>query len=362
MPLKKKTATAPLILTINPGSTTTKLAIYKGLKLLVDENITHPAEALKALGAIQNQIELRHQAVLVFLKAKGFSPENFDCIMARGGLLRPVAGGVYTIGPAMLEDLKSGRYGEHASNLGAPMAWALAKEDKIPAYIANPVVVDELCDLARFSGHPDIPRRTIFHALNQKAVAEELAGKLGKRVDQVNLIIAHMGGGISVGAHQKGRVVEVTNALDGEGPFTPERTGGLPILPLFKIVKERNLDAAGLKNFINRSGGLLAYLGTNDCRLIENKAVRNKKFRMAFEAMAYQVSQSIGSMAAVLEGNVDAIGLTGGLANAKPFCGWIAKRVRFIAPVHLFPKSEEMKALAQNALGVLAGRVRPKSY
>jgi butyrate kinase len=354
---------APLVLVINPGSTSTKLALYRGTEAVSVATIAHPVDRLQALGGIMRQHALRRAAVDQFLQQQGVGPCDLDAVIGRGGLLRPIAGGIYAVNDVMIGDLQSSRYGEHASNLGAILAADVAREAGRPAFIADPPVVDEFADVARISGHPDIPRRSLFHALNQKAVAEALAGQLGKSIEEVNLIVVHLGGGITVGMHRRGRVVDATNALDGEGPFSPERTGGLPVLPLVGWLAAQGIGAEEVNGTLNRRGGLLAYLGTNDPREAMTGGARNDpRGGLILEAMVYQIAKEVGAMATVVHGLVDAIALTGGMAKSDWLVARIEDRVRFIAPVYRFPESEEMGALARRAGDVLAGRKQAQTY
>ncbi len=345
----------PLILVINPGSTSTKIALYRGSEILDERNISHSREDIDMNAPVAEQLLMRTGAVMEFLENKGVRLSEIDCIMARGGLLRPLEGGVYRINDKMLDDLSSCRYGEHASNLGALIAGKLSDECGVKGYIADPVVVDELSDAARYSGHPEIKRRTIFHALNQKAVADLIEKDTGLKKKENVFIIAHMGGGITVGIHEYGRVTDVTNALDGEGPFTPERTGSLPVLSAVKYFMENNMVFNDIKRFINRQGGLFSYLGTNDFSVIAEKAKKDKKYMEVIDAMGYQIAKTITSFSAVSCGRVDAIALTGGLSNSKTLTDIIRERVSFLAPVYLYPDCEEMKALAMNGISVLNG-------
>ena len=354
---------SPIILVINPGSTSTKIALFAGLKCRFETELKHDPKVLATFDCIIGQCEYRREALVNFLRTHRISLESIDVFIGRGGLLRPVPGGIYEVNDAMLADLKSCRYGEHASNLGAILTDAFARSVGRRAYIADPVVVDELSDVARVSGHPDIPRRSIFHALSQKAVARKAARRLGKPYEKCNLIVGHLGGGITIGAHQKGRVVDVNNALDGEGPFTPERTGALAALPLYRYATERNMTVQQVYKFMTRSGGLLAHLGTNDCRLIEQKvAAKDPKFALVYDAFVYQVAKAIGAMAAALSGKVDAIVLTGGVTRGAIFLRKLKGMVRFIAPVHVIIRNTEMEALAAAALDAHRGAQEVKSY
>ena len=352
----------PLILVINPGSTSTKLALFEGGNAVKEINIKHSLEEVDRSKPVNSQIEMRTEAVERFLEETGVALSTLDCIMARGGLLKPLEGGVYRVDENLCSDLYSGQYGEHASNLAGLIAEKLSKKCGVDAFIADPVVVDELNPLARYSGHPEIKRRTAFHALNQKAVADLLEKETGLRKEDSVFIIAHMGGGISIGLHDRGRVTDVNNALDGEGPFTPERTGGLPVLAAVKYFLDNKMDYNEIKNFVTRTGGLLAYLGTTDFAEIAEKAKSDPLWLEVIEALGYQISKTIASFAAVTFGKVDAIALTGGLSYSKTLTGIIKERVSFLAPVYLYPESEEMKALAMNGISVLNGEREIKNY
>ncbi|WP_427339943.1 butyrate kinase [Caloranaerobacter sp. DY30410] len=351
------------LLIINPGSTSTKIAIYDNEKPVLEETLRHSTEELAKYEKIYDQYEFRKNIILETLNEKGINLTKLSAVVGRGGLLKPIAGGTYKVNERMLEDLKVGVLGEHASNLGGILAHEIASQLNIPAFIVDPVVVDEMEDVARISGMPEIERKSIFHALNQKAVARRAAKELGKSYNEVNLIVAHLGGGISVGAHKKGRVVDVNNALDGEGPFSPERTGGLPVGDLAKLCFSGKYTLAEMKKKIKGNGGLVAYLGTNDAREVV-KMIKNgdKKAELVYKAMAYQVAKEIGSLAAVLEGKVDGIILTGGIAYDKEFTKWIIDRVSFISKVFVYPGEDEMIALAEGGLRVLRGEEEAKVY
>jgi butyrate kinase len=351
------------LLIINPGSTSTKIAIYDNEKAVLQETLRHSTEEIGKYEKIYDQYEFRKNIILETLNEKGINITKLSAVVGRGGLLKPISGGTYRVNETMVEDLKVGVLGEHASNLGGIIANEIASQLNIPAFIVDPVVVDEMDDVARISGMPELERKSIFHALNQKAVARRAANELGKSYEEVNLIVAHLGGGISVGAHRKGRVVDVNNALDGEGPFSPERSGGLPVGDLAKLCFSGKYSHGEIKKKIKGSGGLVAYLGTNDGRevvkMIENG---DKKAELIYKAMAYQVSKEIGSCAAVLKGEVDGIVITGGIAYDDMFVGWIKERVGFISKVFVYPGEDEMIALAQGGLRVLRGEEEAKEY
>ncbi|MGH2331226.1 butyrate kinase [Thermoanaerobacter mathranii] len=352
-----------LILVINPGSTSTKVAVFKDKEPVFTETLRHSSEELAKYKSIIDQFEFRTQAILNMLKEKGISLSEIDAIVGRGGLLKPIESGTYIVNEKMIEDLKKAERGEHASNLGGIIAYTLAKEHDIEAYIVDPVVVDELEDIARITGMPDIEKSSIFHALNQKAIARRLAADLNKKYEEVNLIIAHLGGGISIGAHKHGRVVDVNDALNGEGPFSPERAGGLPVLDLVKLCYSGKYTYQEMKKRLIGQGGIVAHLGTNDVREVYKKIEEgDKKAELVLEAMAYQTAKEIGAMAVVLKGQVDAIGITGGIAYNEDFVKRISERVKFIAPIYVYPGEDEMSALAQGAYRVLSGEEKAKMY
>jgi len=351
------------ILTINPGSTSTKIAIFKNNTPIFEKTLRHSAWEIAQFNKIIDQYEFRKKVILEALQDINFDLNELDAVVGRGGLLKPIPGGTYKVNDRMVEDLKIGVQGEHASNLGGILAKEIASSLNIPAFIVDPVVVDEMDDVARISGMPEIERKSIFHALNQKAVARRAAKDMGKRYDEVNLIVAHLGGGISVGAHRKGRVVDVNNALDGEGPFSPERSGGLPVGDLAKLCFSGKYTENEIRKKIVGKGGLVAYLGTNDGReVVKMIKEGDKKAELIYQAMAYQVAKEIGACAAVLEGKIDAVILTGGLAYDELFTGWIKERVSFIAPVLVYPGEDELLALAEGALRVLKGEEEAKEY
>lgn len=343
------------LLVINPGSTSTKVAFFNNEQCISSRTLRHKAEELEMYNTISEQYPLRKQAIMEYMADEGIDALKLDAVIGRGGLLKPLKGGVYNICSTMLDDLKSNKYGKHASNLGAILAHEIASLAAIPAFIVNPVVVDEFEPLARFSGMPEIARRSAFHALNQKAIAAKASAELGKQYNEVNLIVAHLGGGISVAAHKKGKVVDVNNALE-EGPFSPERTGSIPVMQLVDMCFSGQYTKAEIEKKLVGKGGLVAYLGTSDCMEIEERIKNGDSgTRMVFEAMAYQVAKEIGSCSTVLHGCVDSIILTGGIARSKDMVDWITERVSFIAPVRVYPGEDEMWAMADGAMSVLSG-------
>jgi len=351
------------IFVINPGSTSTKIALYKDRTETFHESLTHSADELAAFPTILSQFDMRQQAILAFMNKNNILLSSIDAFVGRGGLLRPISSGTFAVDEEMVRDLRSASYGEHASNLGGILAYALSTQVKKPAFIVDPVVVDELDELARLSGHPELPRRSIFHALNHKAMARRAAERLQKKYAEVNLIVVHLGGGISVASHQKGRVVDVNNALDGDGPFSPERSGSLPAGDLVRMCFSGKYDRAMILKMITGKGGMVAYLGTNDMRQVKNRIKSgDERADTVFRAMAYQISKEIAAHGAVLKGDVDAIVITGGIASDTQFVEWISERCAFLAPVMVIPGESEMEALAFGVLRVLLHQEEAKKY
>lgn len=354
----------PLILAINPGSTSTKIAVFDNNKNIHQTNLAHSNEELEKFENISDQYEFRKKIILEELDDAGINTNNIVIVIGRGGLIKPIKSGVYLVNEKMKNDLKKGLLGQHASNLGGLIADDLAKSlPNATAYIADPVVVDEMDDIARISGHPEFERISIFHALNQKIIAKTYAQSRIQKYEELNLIVAHLGGGISVGAHKKGKVIDVNQALDGEGPFSPERSGTLPAGALAKLCFSGKYSLSEVKKMITGKGGLTAYLGTNNALEVEMK-IRNgdKKAKIIYEAMAYQIAKEIGAAATVLKGKIDAILITGGIAYDEIFVNWVKERVEFIAPVFAYPGEDEMRALAINALSVLKGETNASEY
>lgn len=351
------------LLIINPGSTSTKIGVYEDEKQILEETLRHSSEEIGKYATIFDQFEFRKEVILQVLKEKNFDINTLDAIVGRGGLLKPIEGGTYAVNEAMLEDLKVGVQGQHASNLGGIIANEIGNSLNIPAFIVDPVVVDEMDDVARISGMPEIERKSIFHALNQKAVAKRYAKENNKPYDELNLIVTHMGGGVSVGAHKNGKVVDVNNALDGEGPFSPERSGGLPVGDLVKLCFSGKYTIDELKKKINGKGGTVAYLDTNDFRVVEQKALEgDAKSKLIFDAFVFQIAKEIGKCGAVLCGKVDAILLTGGIAYSKAVTAAIKEMVSFVGPVVIYPGEDELLALAQGGLRVLKGEEKAREY
>ena len=353
-----------LVLAINPGSTSTKIALYQNTKPVFLKNIKHSSDELKEFKRITDQYDYRKNIVINELKAAEADLDDIHAVVGRGGLVKPIEAGVYKVNDRMKKDLLNSPLGDHASNLGGLIADDIAGSlPNATAFIADPVVVDELEPMARISGHPAFKRKSVFHALNQRAVAREHAKNIMKRYEDLNLVVVHLGGGVSVGAHKKGKVIDVNQALDGEGPFSPERSGTLPVGDLVRLCFSGNYTKDKIMKMIKGEGGIVAYLGTNSAYDAEMRAKEgDEEAKLVFEAMAYQVSKEVGAMSTVLKCDVDAILITGGIANSKWFVNMIIERVYKIAPVHVFPGEDEMKALALNGLLAVRGEVECKEY
>lgn len=353
------------ILVINPGSTSTKVAVYNNKKILFLKSIKHKHEDLRQFKTIADQYEYRKNIILDELKNADIDLAPIKIVMARGGLLKPIKSGIYEVNELMKEDLIQTKIlGEHASNLGALIADALIKTlPNSKAYIVDPVVVDELQDVARISGNSKFERISIFHALNQKAVAREHARFIGKKYEDINLIIAHIGGGASVGAHCTGKVIDVNNGLDGDGPFSPERSGTLPTGSLAKLCFSGEFTLDQVMKMIRGEGGMYSYLGTNNAYQVSQLVDKgDEKAKLIFEAMAYQAAKEIGAMSVVLKGKVDGILLTGGVCFNEAFVDYIKSLVEFIGPVHVYPGEDEIEALAMNGLRVIRGEAEVLEY
>ncbi|MDI3547812.1 MAG: butyrate kinase [Halanaerobiales bacterium] len=352
-----------IIFVINPGSTSTKVAVFKGEEEVWQDTIKHSIEELGRFDRIIDQLEWRRELILNAIKKAGFKIGDFDCIVARGGAgLDPIPGGVYKIDEVMVEDLEQGKNAEHASNLAGIIAYRLAKEYHLPALTVDPITVDEFEPVARLSGLPELSRRCQSHALNLKAIARRTAKDLGGKLEEINLIGVHLGGGISVAPLKGGRIVDVNNANQG-GPYSPERTGTLPVMDLVDYIYREKPSRDALKKKLVGKGGLTAYLGTNDCQKIEQMIEQgDKKAELAYQGMIYQIAKEIGAMATVLLGEVTAIFITGGLARSEYIVEGIKSRVSFIAPVLVYPGAEEMNHLAWGAIRVLSGKEKVKIY
>lgn len=350
------------VLAINPGSTSTKVALFKGTENVLQKNLTHSAEELADFQRITDQYEYRRDMIVGWMEAEGYHPDQLSAVVGRGGLLKPMPSGTYTVTEGMMADLRIGVQGEHASNLGGLIAHSIAGLTGVPSYIVDPVAVDEFEDVARISGMPEIKRRSLLHALNVRAIAFNVAKEMGRPMESLNLVVAHLGGGISVVPLKKGKMVDANNANE-MGPFSPERTGGLPVGDLAKLCYSGQYTFDEIKQKMRGKGGLVAYLGTNDAReVLKRIEAGDDQARLIFEAMGYQIAKEIGAMATVLKGEIDAVVLTGGVAYSKYLTDYIIERVGFIAPVIIKPGEDEMWALNEGVLRVQLGHEPAKIY
>jgi butyrate kinase len=354
--------TGGYILTINPGSTSTKVALFKDNQNTLQKNLSHSVEELDKLGRIADQYGYRFEIILNWLKENSIELETLTAVVARGGLLAPIPSGTYKVTQAMVDDLKAATRGEHASNLGAMLAKGIADRTGIPAFIVDPVTVDEFEDIARISGIPEVQRVAKSHALNIKAVAYRVAKEEGKPLGQMRMVMVHLGGGISVAPLKDGRIIDV-NCANDHGPFSPERAGGVPTGSLVKIAFSGKYTQKELKKKLIGKAGLVGYLGTNDAREVEKRIDQgDQEAELIFRAMAYQIAKEIGAMATVLKGRIDYIVLTGGLAHSQKLVSIITDMTGFIAPVRVYPGEDEMQALAEGACRVLAGEEDARIY
>ena len=352
------------ILTINPGSTSTKIGVFKEEKVMFVFNISHSAAALANYSSIIDQEQFRFDEISQTLLSNNIDIQELAAVVGRGGLLHPMESGTYSVNARMLADLSSCSYGAHASNLGAILAARFAKvAGDIPAFIVDPVVVDELMDIARVGGRADNPRRCIFHALNQKAVAKRFATSHHKNYNDLNLVVAHLGGGISVGCHIKGRIVDVNNALDGEGPFSPERAGTMQAGLFARTIIDNQFDKPTVAKMLAGQGGLVSHLGVNDAREVE-KMIKDgdEHARLVYDAMIYNIAKSIGAYSIAAKGEIDYIILTGGIAYSKYLTEKLQEYVEFLAPVIIVPGENELQALCEGALRVLRGEEQARTY
>ncbi len=355
-------ANAYRILVINPGATSTKFAVYDGNKLRFKKAVEHSVQELKNFNSVFEQYQYRRNMIVQALAGEGIELSTLKAVAGRGGLLKPLTGGTYLVNERMVADLKKAERGEHASNLGAVIAYDLGQQLGIPAFIVDPVSVDEMEPVARVSGLPDLERTSLSHALNMKAVARKVAKEMGKKYEEVNFVVAHLGTGVSVAPHRRGRMIDVNNAKE-EGPFSPDRCGGLPAGQLVKLCYSGKYTYEEMKEKLTSKGGLYAYLGTTDLREVEKMASAGHELpNLLLDALAYQVAKEIGAMSAVLAGDVDRIIITGGIAHSSRIVNDIIKRVKFIAPVVVVPGEEELESLALGALRVLRGEEEAKEY
>jgi len=350
-------------LIINPGSTSTKIGVFEDETLLFEETLRHSTEEIAQYASIVDQKDFRKNVIVDVLKEKNFDIKEINVVVGRGGMLKPIPGGTYRVTDALLEDLRIGKQGQHASNLGGILAREIGDELGVEAFIVDPVVVDELAPVARYSGVPELPRVSVFHALNQKAVAKRYAKESNTKYEDLNLIVVHMGGGVSVGAHKDGKIIDVFNALDGDGAFSPERAGGVPVGALVKMCFSGEYTEKEVYKKLVGNGGFNAYLGTNDARTVVQKAeAGDSEAKNVLDAFHYQVAKDIGSMACVLEGKVDKIILTGGIAYNKVTCETLQKMCGWIADFIIYPGEDELLALTQGALRVLNGEEEAMEY
>ena len=350
-------------LIINPGSTSTKIGVFEDETLLFEETLRHSTEEIARYASIVDQKDFRKDIIINLLKEKDFDIKSLNMVVGRGGMLKPIPGGTYEVSDELLEDLKIGKQGQHASNLGGILAREIGDSIGVPSYIVDPVVVDELEPTSRYSGVPELPRTSVFHALNQKAVAKRYAKETGKAYDSLNLIVVHMGGGVSVGAHRQGKVVDVFNALDGDGAFSPERAGAVPSGALIKMCFSGQYTEKEVYKKVVGNGGFNAYCGTNDMRDVE-KMVQNGDAKAAEvrESFIAQVAKDIGSMACILKGKIDQIIVTGGIAYDKVVVAGLKERAEWIAPMTIYPGEDELLALVQGGLRVLNGEEKAMTY
>ncbi len=350
------------ILAINPGSTSTKIAVYTDDKPDFTLSLDHTPEELAQFDQVVDQFDWRKELIEKALAEKGVDLRSLDAVIGRGGIISPIESGVYEVNDDLRHDLLHARM-QHASNLGGLIARDIADEIGVKSYIADPVVVDEMMPYARISGVPELPRESVFHALNQKAVARLFAKESNKRYEDLNLIVCHMGGGITVSAHRRGRVIDTTNALDGCGPFSPVRSGSLPPGPLVRLCFSGKYTEDELIKMVHGAGGLYAHLGTTSVPEVLDRILNHDLHAMLIlRAMCYTICKEIGAMATALKGDVDAILLTGGIAHSKRVTDFIADHVDYIAPIYVYPGENELRALAENAFAVLRGERTPKVY
>ena len=351
------------LLIINPGSTSTKIGVYSDEKEVLVETLRHSSDEIAKYDSIFEQKGFRKEVIMNVLKENNIDLNSLDAIVGRGGMLRPIPGGTYEVTDKLLEDLKVGVSGQHASNLGGILASEIANEVGIRSFIVDPVVVDELQDVARISGIPELPRRSIFHALNQKAVAKRYAKENGSKYDDLNLVVVHMGGGVSVAAHRGGLVVDVNNTLDGDGPFSPERSGSVPVGDLVKLCFSGKYTQSEIYSKIVGKGGYVAYLNTNDAReVLKAREEGNEYASLIFDAFIYQICKAIGEMSTVLNGKVNQIILTGGIAYSPIVVNAIKEKVQWISDLTIYPGEDELLALAQGAIRVLNGEEEAREY
>ena len=350
-------------LVINPGSTSTKVAVFEDENLLINKTIRHSAKKLKRFDDVNAQLSFRKKVILEFLKNEEIHLEDLEGFIGRGGLMKPVKSGIYQVNEKMVQDLSSGKYGEHASNLGGLIAKEFADDTGKNAYIADPVVVDEMSSVAKISGLNGINRRPLWHALNQKAVARKYAESQGKKYEHMNLIVAHLGGGISVGLHKRGRVTDVNNALNGDGPFSPERTGGLPVAGVYELAFSGQYTLEQIKKLNHGFGGLVSYLNTNDAEKVSEMISEGHVLaKRIMKAMVYQIAKEIGGLYAVTRNNLDAIIITGGLAYNQDVLQPLLEYLDHLGDIVVYPGEDELEALNYNLCNLQKGIIELKTY
>ena len=351
------------VLVLNPGSTSTKIAVFRGSEKVLSEEIRYSTEEIGKYSSIIEQLDFRHRSILEAMEKNAFDQKSLDAVVGRGGLLKPLKGGTYQVSPKMVEDLEKALYGAHASNLGAIIADKIARPLGVPAFIVDPVSVDEIQDVARVTGLPDMERFSRWHALNLRAIARRASHDLGGNFGDFNFVMVHLGGGVTVAALEKGRAIDVNNALDGDGPFSPERSGTLPTGQLLQACYSGKYTEKEMFKRLAGKGGMVAHLGTNDGREVEKRILAgDEKAELVLRALAYQIAKEIGGAAAALKGDVRAIAITGGLAYQRRLTNWIEEAVRWIAPVMVYPGEDELQALTEGGLRVLRGEEKPLDY
>ncbi|MFI3327847.1 MAG: butyrate kinase [Rikenellaceae bacterium] len=353
------------ILAINPGSTSTKYAIYEGCEVLFEQTLRHSAKELSAFGSVVEQMEWRRELIIEGVRSNGVDPlksGEIAAVVGRGGIVKPIDGGIYGVNDTLVEDTRHALM-EHASNLGALLARSIADAAGVNSYIVDPVVVDELEDVARISGHPKFPRRSMFHALNSRAIAKRYASECGKCYEELNIIVVHMGGGVSVSAHKRGRVVDVNNAISGDGTFSPERAGRVEPMALAELCFSGEYTKSQVTRMLIGDGGLVAHLGSNSMYDSVQAALKgDEKAKLIVDAFCYNVAKDVGAMATVMSGDVDAILITGGIAQSEDIVGRITDRVKWITEVKCYAGEDELGALVGSVVEVLEGRLEPKEY
>jgi butyrate kinase len=349
------------ILAINPGSTSTKVACFEDTSRVFEKSIPFGDKERASFSSVLDQIDRRFDLILEALRAAGVEESGFDAVVGRGGLLAPIPSGTYLVEDSMVRYLKKAPRGEHASNLGALLALEFAKLSGCPAYIVDPVSVDEMSDIARISGAPEIERTSLVHALNHKAVARKIAAKLGKKYEECRFVVAHLGAGVTLGVHCGGRIIDVSGGK-ADGPFSPERAGGLPVEGVVDLCFSGRYTEAELQKKMLSGWGFVAYLGTRDLREVFAMAEADAKARLVLDAFVYQIAKGIGEFCTVLDGDIDAIIITGGMAHSERLMQMLTKKIKFLAPIEIVPGEDEMAALAMGALRVLSGEERPRRY